>query len=47
MGGAVSLDWLVIFAKAKKLKFKLKPTDIEKLEIIEEIIIAHINKKNS
>lgn len=39
-GEPVRFDWLVIFEKAKRLRFKLKPTDIVKLEVIENEVMA-------
>lgn len=45
-GEPVRFDWLVIFKKAKYLKFKLKPTDIIKLEVIENELMAFERDRN-
>lgn len=45
-GEPVRFDWLVIFQKAKYLKYKLKPTDIIKLEVIESELMTFERDRN-
>ena len=45
-GEPVRFDWLVIFEKAKRLKLKLKPIDIVKLEVIENELMAFERNRN-